>query len=73
MEIKKFSKNFFSKNNYEKYFHREFTQSDWSSRKGQLTPDFRRKNNTKKIQHKINNKNRDNKYNNIRYIFIADK
>ena len=59
---KKFMKDYYSKNKYEKYFHREFTQTYESRRKTLLTPDFKRKNNTKKCQHKLNNNNRDIKY-----------
>ena len=66
---KKFIKDYYSKNNYEKYFHRDFTQTYKSRRKGQLTPDFRRQNNTKKIRHKFNNIEREEK-NNMRCIKV---
>ena len=67
----KFSKEYYSKNNYEKYFHREFTQTYESRRKTLMTPDFKRENNTKKPRHKINNKKRDAKYNyNMRIVTI---
>ena len=67
---KKFTKEYYSKNKYEKYFHREFTQTYRSRRKTLLTPDFKRENNTKKYKSKLNNKDRDNKIN-IRNIFVA--
>ena len=65
MEIK-FLKEYYSKNKREKYFHREFTQTYESRRKTLLTPDFKRKNNSKKNYQKINDKERREK-NNIRY------
>ena len=67
---KKFIKEYYSKNKYEKYFHREFNQTYESRLKTLLTPDFKRQNNTKKYQHKLNNKERDDKYNS-RNIFIV--
>ena len=64
---RKFLKEYYSKNKQEKYFHREFTQTYKSRRKTVFTPDFKRKNNTKKYSQKINNKERKEK-NNIRFI-----
>ncbi len=64
---KKFIKEYYSKNKYEKYFHREFTQTYNSRRKTLLTPDFKRKNNSKKYNRKIFNNERVEKYN-IKYI-----
>ena len=66
---KKFAKNFYAKNNYERYFHREYIQTKGYHRNTFLTPDFRRQNNTKKPQHKYNQRRRDAKYNyNIKII-----
>ena len=64
---RKFYKDYHSKNKKEKYFHREFTQTYKSRRKTVITPDFRRKNNTKKYSQKINNIERKEKYN-MRYF-----
>ena len=63
----KFMKEYSSKNKYEKYFHKAFTQTLKSRVKGQLTPDMKRKNNTKKYKHKLNDKDRTEK-NNMRFI-----
>ena len=65
---KKFIKEYYAKNNYEKYFHRQYTQSSYQCRICN-TPDFRRKNNTKKIRHKLKERDRNEKYNyNIKII-----
>ena len=64
---KKFMKEYYSKNKYEKYFHREFTQTYASRRKTLLTPDFKRKNNSKKYNRKLYNNDRFEK-NNTKYI-----
>ena len=66
---KKFIKEYYSKNKFEKYFHRQFTQTYESRRKTLLTPDFKRKNNSKKYNGKLYNDDRITKFN-IKYITI---
>ena len=63
---KKFIKEYYSKNKFEKYFHRQFTQTYESRRKTLLTPDFKRKNNSKKYNGKLYNDDRITKFN-IKY------